>query len=117
MARRFDHLHASSRFPIGKTAVSVVVAWTLAAPVLTTAAPPNWDRYSSRSAAERLVPGAVPNQPGAPNFAPQAPNSLRQYNDAQENARRDVGRMTPEQRQHLRRQINEAGRDIYRRQR
>lgn len=114
MAKRFDYLHA--RFPLGKTALAAI-ALTLAAPALTSAAPPNWDRYSSRGAERLVPPNAVPNPQGGPNFPPQAPNSMRQYNDAQENARRDVGRMTPEQRQHLRQQINEAGRDIYRRPR
>jgi hypothetical protein len=72
-------------------------------------AAPHWDRYSLQ-AAGRNIPTAYPDNRAA---MPPA-NSGAQYSGAdQENARRQAARMSPEERRNLRRQINEAGQDIY----
>jgi hypothetical protein len=72
-------------------------------------AAPNWDRYSLR-AAEKNIPNTFPvNRGGMPPSNPGA-----QYSGVeQDNARRQASRLSPEERRTLRRQINEAGQDIY----
>lgn len=65
----------------------------------------------SRRNTERLAPGVAPGNPNAAGGNRQ--NQLPQYSDAQENARRQANRMSPEDRRNLRRQINEAGQDMY----
>ncbi|WP_241672989.1 hypothetical protein [Lacisediminimonas profundi] len=77
---------------------------------LVAAAPANWDRYAQRGG-ERLVPGASPDNRGGAGGGSR--NPAAQYSEPQDNARRQAGRLSPEERRNLRRQINEAGQDIY----
>jgi hypothetical protein len=73
-------------------------------------AAPHWDRYSLRTA-ERDIPNTYPdNRASMPPLAPAG-----QYSGVdQENARRQASsRLSPEEKRNLRRQINEAGHDIY----
>lgn len=72
-------------------------------------AAPQWDRYSMR-AGERNIPNTLQDSRGG--MPPSQP--VGQYSGAeQDNARRQAARMSPEERANLRRQINEAGHDIY----
>ncbi len=64
----------------------------------------------SRRNTERMAPGVAPDNR---NAAGNRQNQLPQYSEAQENARRQANRMSPEDRRNLRRQINEAGQEMY----
>lgn len=60
--------------------------------------------------AERLAPGISQD---IRNGGSNRQNQAFQSHDTQENARRPASRMSAEDRRNLRRQINEAGQDIY----
>lgn len=68
-------------------------------------------RRESRGNTERMAPGVTPDNPNAAGG--NRHNQLPRYSDAQENASRQANRMSPEDRRNLRRQINEAGQDMY----
>lgn len=67
---------------------------------------PQWDRYG-QPGLQRSIPGAIPD----PRYTPPPPPPP-QFDPAQD-ARRQINRMSPEERRNLRKQINEAGQDIY----
>lgn len=74
-------------------------------------AAPQWDRSGPHGAerAERNLPGGLPGSGGSSGG--QSPQQASGQD--QDAARRQANRMTPEDRRNLRRQINEAGQDIY----
>ena len=98
MAKRFLHV------------VALLVS-TLLAVGASNAAPAERERErDARRSAERLAPGIAQD---ARNGGSNRQNQAFQSRDAQENASRPANRMSPEDRRNLRRQINEAGQDIY----
>jgi hypothetical protein len=74
------------------------------------AASQQWGRYGQPGAEHRSPPGPGPARPD--NRGGMPPGGT-QYGTAEQEQARRAARMSPEQRRDLRRQINEAGQDIY----
>jgi hypothetical protein len=89
--------------------LTISLALSIAALATASWAGPQWDRISMRAGGGNIPNGLQDSRGSMSQAQPAA-----QYSGAeQDNARRQANRMSPEERANLRRQINEAGHDIY----
>ena len=99
------HQQRMLKYPI------LFVALIAAAVAGSSHAAPRWDRYTTLGS-EPVISGVYPDNRGG--MPPQVQSNPQQFGNAPLDTRQPPGRgMSIEERRNLRRQINEAGQDIY----